>query len=884
MLTIYDFRCEYLKNPIGIDCAAPRFSWKIKSDKRGAMQSHYQILVDTNSNFSAPIWDTGKCESEQSINHSYCGAELEPLTEYFCKVTIWDNEQSASEKLTFETGFLGKSNFNNSKWITADYLKIPPEKLPCLQMRKTFSIEKPIVKARLYATALGVYAPSLNGKPVDDTLLNPGWTSYNDWIQYQTVDVLNLLKQGENRLDVLLNEGWYNQGFTFDRRRNLFGDENALLLELHIYFDDGSRQIIATDETFKASTGPIICSDLYDGEIYDARLEDESCWKWSHVNVTEHNKDILTAAIGVPVRRLGEVAPIALIRTPKGGDVIDMGQNMVGFMRFKVKGEAGQQVILKHCEVLDADGNFYPDNIRTAKQEIVYTLKGGDEETFEPHFTYQGFRYVKIIAYPEPITLDCFIGIVVYSDMEKTGDFTCSDPLINRLQQNIVWGQKGNFVDIPTDCPQRDERLGWTADAQVFMQTASFNMNTARFITKWLKDLRAAQYKNGAVPFVVPDVLPRDWEFLEKWGVEHSSASWGDACTIVPWIIYQTFGDVRVLEESEASMVKWVEFMNRESGDSHIWRTGPQLGDWLALDAFEGSYLGATPTDFVATAHFAYSTKLLEKTCRILGRLDNAKKYADLYEQIVLAFRKEFIKDGHFTTDTQTTYILPLIFDLIDGDERKNAVSDLVSHLKKNGNHLTTGFVGTPYICHVLSQNGHADIAFDLLFQEDLPSWLYQIKKGATTIWEHWDGIKEDGSFWSPNMNSFNHYAYGSIGEWLYKVVAGINTHEDFAGYKKIVFTPHITSKLTWVNCSFESVYGKISSSWKCDEKTIEFVFTVPANTKAIAYLPCDNIGSITESGSAIANDSDFIITSTANGIICIELGAGEYLINAARN
>jgi alpha-L-rhamnosidase len=547
-----------------------------------------------------------------------------------------------------------------------------------------------------------------------------------------------------------------------------------------------------------------------------------------------------------------------------------MGQNMVGWVRFSVEGNRGDQVILKHAEVLDKYGNFYTDNLRSAKQTIEYILKGEAREIFEPHFTFQGFRYVKIEKYPKEPDLNDFTGVVIHSDMERIGSFECSEPLINQLQHNILWGQKGNFVEVPTDCPQRDERLGWTGDAQVFIRTACFNMNVASFFSKWLRDLQADQLENGGVPHVVPNVLGKD---------AHSSSAWADAAVICPWTIYLCYGDTRILEQQYDSMKAWVEYIRAQGENEYLWNTGFHFGDWLALDAKEDSYVGSTAKDYIATAFYAYSTAILRETAKILGRDEDVNKYSNLHERIIENFQKEFVTlNGRLAVPTQTAHVLALMFDLVKPEDRKRVIDTLVEYIHENKDHLTTGFVGTPYLCLVLSQNGYNDLAYKLVQQKDYPSWLYPITKGATTMWEHWDGIKEDGSFWSADMNSFNHYAYGSIGDWLYRVVAGIDTHSDKTGYKHIIIKPQPGSGLTYAKAAIKSMYGEIKSFWEDEGDTMKVLICIPSNTTATIVLPyAQSIEGVYEGDKELKDAEGILSSKEAECGIELEIGSGEY-------
>jgi alpha-L-rhamnosidase len=506
--------------------------------------------------------------------------------------------------------------------------------------------------------------------------------------------------------------------------------------------------------------------------------------------------------------------------------------------------------------------------LRKAKQTIKYILKGCGIETYQPHFTFQGFRYVKVEGYPGELKPENFTGMVIHSDMEVTGNFRCSDKLVNQLQHNILWGQKGNFLDVPTDCPQRDERLGWTGDAQMFIRTACFNMNVALFFTKWLRDLYAEQSAEKGVPFVIPHVLGEN---------DYSSSAWGDASTICPWTIYTCYGDRRILEEQYESMKMWVEYIRAQGDNEYLWNTGFHFGDWVGLDAKPDSYVGATSRDFIATAFYACSASIVAKAAGVLGKNEDRAEYEKLHANIVKNFREEFVSpNGRLVSPTQTAHVLALMFGLVEEKHRKRTVEALVGLIEENKCHLDTGFVGTPYICHVLSENGHNDLAYWLLLQKDYPSWLYQVTKGATTIWEHWDGIKEDGSFWSPDMNSFNHYAYGSIGDWLYRVAAGIDAGKP--GYKHIYIRPRPGNGLTFVEASLDSPYGVIKSAWKKDGDALEIRVTIPANTTASIILPFAKQDAVYESGKKLQCSEGVTVSKQTDNGLMLELVSGQYL------
>jgi len=551
---------------------------------------------------------------------------------------------------------------------------------------------------------------------------------------------------------------------------------------------------------------------------------------------------MLIAQIGPPVRKIFQISPLEILTTPEGDTVIDMGQNMVGWIKSTVKGREGQTVTLRHFEVLDKEGNVYLTNLKGAKQELSYTFSEEGEGTFEPHFTFQGFRYFTIEGLDYAPSLEDFTGEVIYSDIPLTGSFTCSDPLINKLQQNIQWGQRGNFVDVPTDCPQRQERLGWTGDAQVFAPTAAFNMDVASFFTKWMGDVAADQREDGSVGHIIP--------FLDVLGEGgFGSAAWGDAAAVIPYTIYQYYGDTRILENQYGSMKAWVEFMRKEAGEGYLYNTGFHYGDWLAYATGNSDYPGATTDkDIISSAYFACSTNILLKTARILGRAEDAALYSELLKNIKVAFDEEFIsRQGRVGSNTQTAYALALAFDLVPEEKEAQAAERYANDIRKFG-HITTGFVGTPLVCLVLSKYGYNEEAFNLLTRKEYPSWLYPVTKGATTIWERWDGIRPDGSFNTMSafadeadeevMNSFNHYAYGAIGDWMYKVVAGIDFDESEPGFKKIVIRPTLGGGLAHAEATHECMYGTISSAWKIEGGRVILEVEIPANTTAEVFAP----------------------------------------------
>ncbi|MFP7296368.1 family 78 glycoside hydrolase catalytic domain [Neobacillus niacini] len=885
-LSVSSLTCEYLQNPLGIDVRKPRISWQLQSDRRGTMQLAYQYQVSlTKNHFDLPLWDTGYTKCDQSLHIPYEGPELSSCTRYYYRVKVWDNfgrESDWSSVSWWETAFFEASEWK-SGWITPNPEELAPESEPAFLLRKEFKLKSGIQSARIYATSAGLYELYLNGERVGVDLLTPGWTSYHKRLQYQTYDVTEQLNSSSNAIGVMLADGWYKGNLAWEGKRNTYGDTRGILLQLNVRYLDGTEEVIVTDHSWKASTGPILFSEIYHGETYDARLE-QIGWcnsgfnatNWKSVVVLNSQLTNLIAQENNPVRVTETLQPITAFVTPNGDIVIDMGQNMVGRIRFKVQAPSGTNIVMKHAEVLDKEGNIYFGNLRSASQTIEYITKGEGVEEYAPAFTFQGFRYVKVEGYPlhdGALPVVNFVGEVIHSDMEQTGIFETSNPQVNQLQHNIVWGQRGNFVDVPTDCPQRDERLGWTGDAQVFIRTALFNYQGGPFFKKWLRDLKADQFEDGGVPFVIPDVLPDS---------ESSSTAWGDAAVICPWTVYLVNGDKHLLAEQYESMKKWVEFIRQQGENEYLWNTGFQLGDWLGLDAKENSYIGATARDLIATAFYAYSARLVRDAAVVLGKAEDVRHYSELVSGIIRHFNLEFItSNGRLTSQTQTAYVLALVFDLVDGKVRERAAYELNEQVLENDYHLTTGFVGTPYLCFALSNNGYHETAVKLLLQDTYPSWLYSISKGATTIWEHWDSIKPDGSFWSDDMNSFNHYAYGAIGDWMYRVVAGLDMDESRPAYKRIRIQPRLGgAELTHVKAVYHSMYGKIVSAWTITEHEVQIEVEIPVNTSAEIILPHAKLIDIQEGGGPLTASKGILSKTQALDGVHLEAGSGVYRFN----
>ena len=817
-----NLRCEYFVNPIGLDARAPRFSWECTG---AARQTAYQIVVQDDA------WDSGRVESDESIQIAYAGRALISRQRLRWRVRFWDEDGVASKWsawATFEMGLLKPRDWK-ATWIGSPIVGGPYSIPPTPHLRKQFTLGKKVKLARLYVTALGLYEFSINDKRVGDAVLAPGRTEYTKRVPYHVFDVTKHLRAGGNTLEAILGDGWYC-GHLHSDPRQTYGDRPRLLAQLHLEFADGSERVIVTDKSWQAAEGPIRSSDLLMGEDVDAR---QVYPVWQPVLRFGHPEIELVAHRAPPVRRVREIKPIAppVVSKNRRRHIFDMGQNMVGHVRLRFRNAPpGKTVDLRYTEMLDREGKPYTLALRTARATDHYTTRGGKEEVFEPKFTFHGFRYVEVRDYPgRNPTVDDLTGVVVHSDCEEAGEFECSDEMINHLQRNIVWSQRGNFLDIPTDCPQRDERLGWTGDAQVFIRTAAFNMDVANFFAKWLTDMADSQGPNGEIPSVVPHVTSLYHE---------GGPAWADAAVICPWTLYLCYGDKRILDDCWFMMARFMDFLKTtcdgmvRPAEGAKWKG---YGDWLSVNA-------DTPPEFIGTAFFAHCCRLMSKieTIRNGGTPgEEAEEYRSWFEELRFAFQNRFVNaDGSLKVKTQTAYVLALHFDLLKEEHRQAAVDALVADIESREMHLSTGFVGTPYLNHVLTCFGRTDVAYALLMQKTYPSWLYPITQGATTMWERWDAYTHDKGFSDTGMNSFNHYAFGAIGDWLYQTVAGIDLDEARPGYKHVRIRPQPGGGLTWARGRLRSVHGVIESSWRIEGGRFNLNVMIPPNTTGTVTLP----------------------------------------------
>ncbi|MBQ7547607.1 MAG: family 78 glycoside hydrolase catalytic domain [Clostridia bacterium] len=703
-------------------------------------------------------------------------------------------------------------------------------------LEKAFHLDKPVRSATLQASAIGVYVLQINGARVGDQILSPGWTDYRARVQFQTYDVTDMLS-ADNCICARVAKGWRMHPRHGWFERQMHKTDTAFIASLHIVYADGTDEVIDTDDTWLCRLTGTRMANMYNGETFDAAFcdtfavpamrvlcgygegVDEETFRRDHDGEIAYSTDLLIPQQNEPVREQLRLPVKQIFKTPQGDTVIDFGQNLVGYVEFSVCGEAGHKASIRCFEVLDKDGNVYVENLRSADTTITYYCDG-TRRTYKPEFTFYGFQYLCLHDWPEEVKAENFTAIVIFSDMKRTGFFECSDPDVNRLFENVVWGQRGNFVDVPTDCPQRDERLGWTGDAQVFVRTASYIYDVRKFFKKWLRDLKVGQSANGKVEHVIP---AKEW-------MDGGACGWADAAVICPWQIYQTYGDREVLVEQYASMRGWIDYMRAHSTDG-LWLGGDHFADWLNLDGDDH----ATSKPYLQNAYFLYSNSLFIRTGKLLG-LDMTE-YERCFDETLRAFRARFMENGRITENTQTACAEALVFGFLNEEETKSVAAQLAQLVRETG-HLTTGFLGTPYLLHALSDNGYVSLAYDLLLRHEFPGWLYSVDNGATTIWEHWDSRNPDGTMWSAGMNSFNHYAYGSVAQWMFECMAGINHDEAHAGFSRITFRPQTDARITFVKASIDTAHGKVAAAWEKTEEGYNYTFTVPEGCTATVILP----------------------------------------------
>ena len=838
VITVTHLKIEYLRNTLGIGFRRPGISWQTTGDVKDWRQEAYEIECQYGDARSAET--TGRVETEQSVLVAWPFDALASRIQASLRVRVWGTDGTASdwsEPLNLEVGLLNAEDWEAS-FITPDWEEDPNESGPAPYLRRGFTLKSELKSARLYVTALGLYEVCLNGKKIGEDLLSPGWTVYDQHLVYQSYDVTDMLTPGENAVGAILAEGWFKGRLGFGGgRRNFWGEKLALLMQLELHYADGTAERIVTDSSWEANTGPILTSSIYDGERYDARKElsgwcspefDDSSWK--DVRTIDWDMDTLEAPQGPPIRRIERLKPVSISTSPSGKTLVDFGQNLVGRLAITVQGPAGHTVTLRHAEVLE-HGELGARPLRFAEATDSYILKGEGEECWEPRFTFHGFRYVEVENWPGELKPEALTAVVIHSDLERIGWFECSQPLLNKLHENVVWSMKGNFLGIPTDCPQRDERLGWTGDIEVFTPTALFLHDAGGFLSSWLKDLAIDQQKSdGAVPHVVPNILGKS---------ASGAAAWGDAAVIVPWTLYQRYGDSTILAEQFESMCAWVDFISSRSDDNGLWTRGFQFGDWLDPTAPPDRPAQAkTNKEIVATAYYAYSARIVAWTAELLGLEVEAKQYSELAGRIASAFQREYLTpSGRMMCDAETAYSLALVFDLISTQEQRTHAGERLAELVRDGGyHIRTGFVGTPLICDALCGTGHHRDAYRLLLQQECPSWLYPVTMGATTIWERWDSMLPDGSINPGEMTSFNHYALGAVADWMHRTIGGIAPASP--GYREMRIAPRPGGGITQCTTRHLSPYGPVECRWQIVENRFEMTLSIPPNTTAEVLLP----------------------------------------------
>lgn len=884
---------EGFKNPIGFYNATPTFSWKLPVSENIKTQSAYQIIAASSKDLlpnNPDVWDSKKQESNQSTFINYEGEKLQSRQKVFWQVRFWnqdDKQSNWSEINHFELGLLENSDWK-AKWTglntakdnirgVRNFLMHRPQYL-----RKKFDISSEIKTARLYITAKGVFDVHLNGKDISDDILTPGWTPYNHRIETLTYDITNLLKSKENVLAVELASGWHSGRISRGKAPYKKFSSPKTLCQLEITMQDGTKQTILSDTSWKGTkNGPIRLASIYDGEVYDANLEmpswtkvnfDDTSWQNTEVQALDNNIKLAPKRHST-VKQMVVLEDVEIVSTTKSSAIFNLKQNMVGVPKIKVPMKKGDILTIRFSEMLLADNTFYTKNYRSAKSTDYYIAAKDGIIEYTPKFTFHGFQFVELSGYDENAKPDksWVKGLVQHSNFEKNGTFTSSHKKLNQLQSNITWGLRGNFFDIPTDCPQRDERLGWTGDAQVIAPTALYNFKTHAFWTAWLQSLRENQseHENGLVPWIVPDVLQ----------INRASPGWGDAVVLIPWDIYNITGDKKVLEENFEAAKKWIGFYKSKT-ENNIPKMG-SFGDWLQpypTKSGKPGNRGDTSKELIITAYFAHSSLLVSKIAGILGHQNEEKEYYDLHKKVTNFFRDTFFDENGKVTngkETQTSYLLAIHFNLLKPEIKVKAQQHLLALIKKADNHLGTGFLGTPILPKVLDEMGQIDLMYKILFKETYPSWFYSINQGATTMWERWNSFSKKDGYNSESMNSLNHYAYGAVGQWMYERIAGISSLEP--GYKKIKIAPFPNQPLTSASADVNTVYGKVSSSWKIVNNTFYLDVVIPPNTTAEIHFPNSVEKEILMNGKSLKESSKLKLTVLKDKIFIASLNSGTY-------
>lgn len=873
--------CEYVSNPLGVDVTLPRFSWVLEHFERGQLQSAHQVLVaNSQANLDAERgdqWNSGKVASKESTNVIYKGSDLQSGKAYYWKVRVWDKDEKMSpwsKMATFEMGLLNPDDWKG-RWIEGksygEFAFSDPvqgtTKMPYgYLLRKEFSIEKDMAQARVYVTGLGYYELRINGEKIGDSVLDPGWTDYKKRVLYSTYDVGKYLRKGKNAVGIMLGNGRYVKAYGYGPPKTI--------LQLNVGFTDGASKSIITDESWKAGQGPITENSIYNGEVYDARLE-EPGWDaadyddsdWNSARIADEPGGKLVSQASFPPIKISKIIQSIEITNPEPEVYIyDFGQNFTGWVRLCLSGGRGSRVKLRYAELLHEDGmlNVVPN--RGAKATDAYILKGEGQEVYEPRFTYHGFRYVEVTGFPGTPTLESIEGRVVHSAVEPMGGFICSNSLINSIHKNVLWGQLSNLMSVPTDCPQRDERMGWMGDAQLVAEEAIYNFGMAGFYIKWLQDIGDSQAEDGSVPDVVP----------AYWNIYPADPVWGTACVVIPWYLYQYYGDRRILEKHYSGIKKWVDFLSSKAVN-HI-LSYSKYGDWCPPAHIKPV---DTPGELTSSWYYYHDTLILSKIAHILGKSAEAKKYSQLSSKIKEAFNKKFLKDDHYATGSQTCNVLPLFLDMVPEGRKKAVLKNLIDDIVvTHSNHLNAGIVGTRYILDVLTKYGRTDLAYKLATQTTYPGWGYMLREGATTLWERWEYLADGG------MNSHNHIMFGSIDAWFYKVLAGINIDPASPGFRRIIIKPYIVGDLNYVSASLKTMGGMVSSNWEKSGHSLILNVSLPVNTEARVNVPKMNLGNVTikESGKTVWENGSYregiagiVGANEDDQYVTFQVGSGSY-------
>jgi alpha-L-rhamnosidase len=900
-LRVDQLRCEYLADPLGIDTPSPRLQWIVRSNQRAQQQSAYQILVASCESMlnarEADLWNSGKVISDRTVQIEYQGKTLTSGQGCVWKVRVWNGQDRASawsRTATWSMGLLDPGDWQ-AQWISFDDqtpLEASQKKMvlpPARYYRKSLTTDRKLCRATVYASALGIYELYINGQRVSDQMFTPGWSDYAKRVYYNSFDVTELLDSGENVLGAVVADGWYSGyvgygllvGYGPNRcGRYMYGKTPALCIQLKLEYTDGSTETVITDPSWKVSTGPLLEADMIMGETYDARAEipgwdrpsfDDQAWDTAvlarsnpRVPATFYDKageksvdlgftapPVLQAYASVPIRPTETIMPVEITQPEPGTYIFNLGQNFSGVVRLKTKGPRATKIRLRYGEMLHPDGRLMTENLRKARATDHYILKGDAQgETYEPRFTYHGFQYVEVTGLTEKPGLDTVTGIVVHSDTPMVSSFECSDPMVNQLFANVTWTQRANFLELPTDCPQRDERLGWTGDAQIYCRTATYNADVGAFFTKWLDDLEEAQLPNGAFPDYAP------YPMMHGKPKRGFATAWADAGIICPYTIYRVYGDRRVIARHYDAMQRFMAFRQRQSPDFLGVNTGNGWGDWLSLG-------GKTPIEYIDAVYFAYATQLMQEMAAAIGKASDARQYQALQANIKRAFVQKYIQStGLLSVDNQTAYVLALSVNLIPDEFLAQAQARLVKLLEQNQGRMSTGFLGTKPLLPVLTQAGQHDLAVRLLQSREFPSWGYEIENGATTIWERWNSYTKDKGFGNAAMNSFSHYAFGAVCQWMFQDLAGIDTLGP--GFQHILINPQAPAPgsnpdqtpIHWVKASYESIRGPIHVHWKRTQDTFTLDLTIPANTQATVVLPTGDVTRVRESGRVLTQAS----------------------------